>query len=100
MIEEFISMGVKAYKKNSRGSLEARKLDRHELVILQGQKFTCWREYTIFKMAEYICEIIPQSKVEVTLDGNDSTIQIELDDSEHQKLNRELFLFLKKINER
>ena len=93
MIEEFISMGIKAYKKNSRGSLEARKLDRHESVMIQGQEFSYWREYVVYKMAEYICEIIPQSKVEVTLDGNDSTIQIELDDSEHQKLNRELFLF-------
>lgn len=100
MIEEFISMGIKAYKKNSKGSIEARKLDRHESVIIQGQEFTCWREYTIFKMAEYICEIIPQSKVEVTLDGNDSTIQIELDDLEQQKLNREMFLFLQKINEK
>ena len=38
MIEEFISIGMKAYKKNSKGSIEARKLDRHESVIIQELK--------------------------------------------------------------
>lgn len=97
MIEEFISIGMKAYKKNSKGSIEARKLDRHESVIIQGQEFTCWREYTVFKMAEYICKVIPKSRVEVMLDGNNSSIKIELNEFEQEKLNRQMFLFLEKI---
>jgi hypothetical protein len=48
-------------------------------------------------MAQYIHDILPQANITVELNGNDSTIQIELDDLEQQKLNREMFLFLEKI---
>ena len=48
-------------------------------------------------MAEYICEVIPKSRVEVMLDGNNSSIKIELNEFEQEKLNRQMFLFLEKI---
>jgi len=98
MIEEFIQLAMKAYKKNSKGSVEARKLDRHESVMIQGQEFSYWREYVVYKMAEYIHKIIPDAKIEVLLDGNDSAIKIELNNFEQQKLNRQMHLFLQKIN--
>lgn len=98
MIETFISEGIRAYKKNSGDCFEARRLNRHESVVIEGQEFKCWREYVIYRMAEYICKIIPEAKVEIVLDGNDSTIKIELNNFEQQKLNRKMFLFLQKIN--
>lgn len=97
LIEVFISEGVDAYKKNSGDCLEARKLNRHEPVIVDGHEFRYWREYAVYRMAEYIGEIIGDS-VEVELNGNDSTIKVELDDAQQKKLNREMFLFLRKIN--
>lgn len=98
MVEEFIELGVKAYKKNSGDCLEARRLSRHEPIMIDGYEFCYWREYTVYRMVEYISKVIPTAKVEVELDGNNSTIQIELDDSEQEKLNREMFLFLEKIS--
>jgi len=97
MIEEFIDLGTRAYKKNSGNSSEAMKLNRHEPIIVDGHEFSYWREYTVYKMAQYIHDILPQANITVELNGNDSTIQIELDDLEQQKLNREMFLFLEKI---
>ena len=86
---------MKAYKKNSKGSPEAEKLYHHKPVVIQGQEFTCWREYATFKMAEHIREVLPDAGIEVTLDGENSTIQIEIDDEEQKKLNREMYNFLK-----
>ena len=97
LIEKFISEGVDAYKKNSRNCLEARRLNRHEPVEVDGYEFRYWREYVVYRMAEYIKGKLPDSDVEVELDGNDSMIRIGLDDSEQEKLNREMFLFLRKL---
>lgn len=97
MIENLIELGVKAYKKNSGNSPEAIKLNRHEPIIVDGCEFSYWREYTVYRIAQYIHGILPEANIDVELNGNDSSIQIEMDDLEQRKLNRELFLFLKKI---
>jgi hypothetical protein len=100
MIEEFIDLGMKAYKKLSGNSSEAMKLNRHEPIIVDGHEFSYWREYVVYKMAQYIHDILPQANITVELEGNESTIQVELDDMEQQKLNREMFLLLEKVNKK
>lgn len=100
MIERFIDEGIRAYKKNYRSrSLYARKLDRHEPITIDGNEFTCWREYVCYKTAQHIMGILPFCDVAVDLDGNDTQIRLELTDSEQKKLNASLFSFLKKLEE-
>ena len=98
LLEELISAGVKAYKKLNKNTPEGKKLNRHESVTIEGVEFTCWREYAVYKTAEYIAEIIPPEQVEVTLDGNSSVIEVTCDDKEQQEINSKLYLFLKKEN--
>ena len=98
IIERFIDEGLHAYKKNYRHkSLYARRLDRHEPIEIDGYEFSCWREYVVYKMAQYIKEIVPDSELEVDLDGNNSTIRLALSEEEQRKLNGSLFSFLKKV---
>lgn len=96
LIEELISSGVKAYKKLNKNTPEGRKLDRHESVAIEGVELTCWREYAVYKTAEYLSEIIPPRQVEVILDGNDSVLTIACDEKEQQEINRKIYLFLEK----
>lgn len=97
MIETFVSVGMKAFKKLYKDTAEGRKLDRHEAVVVNGNEFTYWREYTVYKMGEYIRDILPEADIIVELEGNDSTIRIEnVSDDDVQKLNRMMYLFLEK----
>lgn len=98
LIEVYILEGIRSFKKLYRCTPEGHKLDRHESVIIQNQEFTCWREYTVFKMAEYIKQEIPDCDIEVLLDGNDTVITIDITETQQQKLNRLLYSFLKKYN--
>ena len=97
MIEDFIQHGMKAYKKNSKGSAIARNLDRHEPVMLDSYEFSYWREWTVYKMCEYLKIIMPDIHVECVLDGNDSAIGIELTDEQQRILNGKLYSFLSGI---
>lgn len=95
LLEELISSGVKAYKKLYHNSAEGRKLERHEKTVIDNVEFTCWREYAVYKTAEFVADIIPPSQIEVTLDGNSSLITVTCDSVEQQEINRKLFLLLK-----
>lgn len=96
-IEEIITKAISAYKKNSKGSLIARKLDRHEDVEIQGYIFNCWREYVCFKIGELIIDKVPTIKIEIELAGNETVIRLEMSDSEQQELNRKLHLLVKNM---
>lgn len=95
MIEKIIDGGVKAYKKNSKGCKEWDMLNRHETVVIDGVEFNYWREYGVYKTAEYLKEKLPDCNIEVTLDGNNSTLNITMSDKEQQKINVILYQFLK-----
>ena len=97
LIEEFIDKGIVAYKKLNRNSPEGIKLFRKEPVVIQGVEFSCWREWTCFKMAEYLHDTIPEMYVECNLDGNNSNIVIEVDDKQQQKLNTAMYSYLKTL---
>lgn len=95
MIARIIELAYPAYKKNSKGCLEARKLDRKEPVEIDGYTFTCWYEYVCYKVCEYIKSKIPDAELELVLDGNDSTINVSLDDDEHRNLNMKMYALIK-----
>lgn len=98
LIEDVIEKGVKAYRKNYRNNEQGIRLTRHEPVEVQGVTFTYWREYAVYKMAQYLQEICPSVSVEVILDGNDSTLKLEIDDAEQRRINSTLYSFLKKVS--
>ena len=99
LIEQIIDVSYPIYKKHSKGCIEALKLDRHEEVDIDGTTFCCWREYVCFKVAEYLKEKCPEVEVELVLNGNDTVIQIEVDDNQQQKLNQKMYDFLKRNGE-
>lgn len=95
MIEVFIEKGTWAYKKLNKNTKEGMKLYRHEKVEIEGQVFTCFREYATYKMGEFLKETLHEAYVEVTLGGNDSTILLEVSDEEQQKVNTKMYSYLK-----
>lgn len=95
MIEKLIELAYPAYKKNSRGCVEARKLDRKEPVEIDGYTFSCWREYVCYKVCEYIKLKIPDAEIELELDGNDTTISVALNDGDGQILNNKMYTLIK-----
>lgn len=98
MIEVFLEKGTWAYKKLNKNTKEGMKLYRHEKVEIEGQVFTCFREYATYKMSEFLKENLPEAYVEVTLNGNDSTILLEVSDEEQQKVNAKMYSYLKEWN--
>jgi uncharacterized protein with NAD-binding domain and iron-sulfur cluster len=96
LIEEFISAGVDAFKKNHRNSPQGIKLDRHEPVEIDGIEFRCWRELAVYGMAEWLRDELPDSDIEVVMDGNDSTLSVSMDDGEQRKVTGKMYAFLKK----
>lgn len=66
-------------------------LDRKEPVALNGVTYTCWRELIIHCAANFIQEICPNADVQVMLDGNDSTLKVELTEEEQRELNSKLY---------
>lgn len=98
LIEKFIQAGIKSYKIILRGTEKYDRINRHQTVEVEGQEICYWREYAVYTMALYLKELLPNVELECTLDGNDSSIQIELTDEEQRFLNGKLYSFLKKNN--
>ena len=96
LIDTFINEAVWSLKKLHRNQKEGRMLDRHQPVEIDGYTYTCWKEFAVHATAEHIMEILPDADVKVILDGNNSTIELSMDDEEQQKLNSSLFVFLRK----
>lgn len=98
LIEQFIQAGVKAYKIILKGTEKYDRLNRHLPVDIDGQEVNYWREYGVYTMSIYLHNLLPDSHLECTLDGNDSSISIELTDEQQRFLNGKLYEFLKKNN--
>lgn len=96
LIDAFINEAIWSLKKLHRNQREGRMLDRHKPVEIDGYTYTCWKEFAVHATAEHIMEILPDADVKVILDGNNSTIELSMDDEEQQKLNSSLFVFLRK----
>ena len=95
MIEIFLEKGEWAYKKLNKKSVEGNKLYRHIPVEIEGHVFSCYREYTAYKMGEFLHENLTEAQVTVTLDGKDSTIEITVSDEEQQQINQKMYSYLK-----
>lgn len=98
MIENIIQLSLRAYKKNSRGCREAELLDQHKEVVIDGISFSYWREYAVYKVCEYLKEKCPEAEVECFLDGNNSSISINLDNLEQRDLNTKMYSLIKKFS--
>lgn len=96
LIEKFIQAGIRAYKIILKGTEKYDCLNRHIPVEIEGQKISYWREYAVYTMAMYLRSLLPDVELECILDGNQSTITIELTNEEQRVLNGKLYAFLKK----
>lgn len=96
MIERLVELGTWAYKKLNKNTPEGRKLYRHEKVRLDDDiEFCSYREYATYKMCELLREQLPYAEIECVLSDTESTITIEVSDSEQQKLNSHLYKLVK-----
>lgn len=96
LVDTFVDEAIWALKKNHRHQKEGYMLDRHEPVEIGGYTYAYWKEFAVHATAEHIKDILPDADVQVILDGNNSTIELVIDDEEQRKLNSSLFVFLKK----
>lgn len=96
LIQAFLDAGRKAFTRHTaKRSPEIRKLLRHEDVTIDGNEYHCLQELVVVKTAEHIRNILPDCDIEVELNGNDSTLELELTPEEKRKLTSELYVFLK-----
>lgn len=95
MVETLIQNGIKAYKKLNKNTREATLLNQQKEVEIEGINFSCWREYAVYKTGEQLQELLPYAKVQVNLDKNNSSLELEIDDTEQKKVNAFLYSFLK-----
>ena len=98
LIEQLIELGYQSYKRQNKNTIEWQKLQRHEPVIIEGQEFTCWREYVVYRTCEYIKDELPEAEVVCNLDGNNSNIELKIDDNEEIKINMLLKNFFKTLS--
>lgn len=97
IIARYIDEGYNALRKHtSKRSPEIRRLIRHETVTIQGTEYSCLKEFAVERVAEEIRKILPEADIEVTLDGNDSTLKVELTEEEKRRLTTEFYAFLEK----
>lgn len=96
LIQSFIDAGRHAFiSHTAKRSPEIRKLIRHETVVIDGNEYNCLQELVVVKTAEHIRNILPDCDLEVELNGNESTLNVELTPEEKRKLTSELYVFLK-----
>ena len=96
IIGKFLEVGYHAFKTHTaKRSPEIMKLLRHESVIIEGTEYNYLQELVVVKTAEHIRSIIPDCEIEVVLDGNDSTLNLELTEEEKRRLTGSLYSFLK-----
>lgn len=89
-IEYIIQLGIKAYKKRSRGSVNADRLYRHKTILIDGYEFNTWREYTMYKMALYLRTLSPNISLYLELDGNETELKVVGKDKELVELSEKL----------
>lgn len=100
LVEEFLDVGYKAYKKIMKGTVEYTKLSKHEPVTIEGREFNYLREYVIFELGAYITENLPEATVEVFLEGNNSSLKLTMNDSEQEEINQKMETFLAKFRDK
>jgi hypothetical protein len=99
LIEKHIRYAVDRYKRKLRNTPWGRCIERHEVAYVDGvdQPFRFWREVAVYFVGEYLLEQLPEAEVGVCVDGNDSYLEISMDDLEEEKINTLLSNFFDKI---
>lgn len=95
MIQIIYDNSYVVYKKTARKTEDGSKLDRKEPVTIDGILFSCWREYVMYKVAQYLQEKLPYADVKVELNGNDTNIDLTCSEEEQQKLNASMYGLIK-----
>ena len=90
LLDDFIVLGVRAYKRLLRSKLIGRRLDRREPVEVDGHVITGWSEYTVYRLAQWVQDAVPGADVQVSLDGIDSTLEVSATTAELKVLRSAL----------
>lgn len=90
LLDDFIVLGVRAYKRLLRSELLGRRLDRKEPVEVDGHIITGWSEYTVYRLAQWVQDVIPAADVQVSLDGIDSALEVSATTAELKVLRSAL----------
>lgn len=97
MLEDITEKVIHAYKRKSHDSVIGQRLNRHEPIVLDGVEMSYWREYAVYQMAKFVKDLDEGIEVEVFLDGNNSVLQLNLDDKQQQSFNQKLYGIVKRI---
>lgn len=84
LIEDYLDIMVKAYRKLCGNTPEGLALTQKRPVTIKGYEFSCWREFVAFEVANFLQEHT-KAIVTVELCGNDTSIIIEVDSDEELK---------------
>lgn len=102
-LEQLLDLFRNAYKRYMKRETPrvARRLDRHESVEIEaeGQKveFNYWAEVITYVTANFVRDNCPNARIVVNLDGNDSSMQLEVDDKDMQRLNCKIYQTIKRM---
>ena len=91
LIEQLIDLSYYKYKKLSKGCREFDLLNRKIPVTIDNIEFTGWREYTCYKVCEYIKSKIPEAELDLELNGNDSVITLSMSDEDKRTITMKLW---------
>lgn len=90
LLDDFIVLGVRAYKRLLRSKLIGRQLDRKEPVEVDGHIITGWSEYTVYRLAQWVQDAVPNADVQVSLDGINSALEVSATTAELKVLRAAL----------
>lgn len=90
LLDDFITLGVKAYKRLLRSELLGRRLDRKEPVDVDGHVLTGWFEYTVYRLAQWVQDVLPDADVQANLDGVCSVLEVSATTAELKVLRSAL----------
>lgn len=90
LLDDFIVLGVRAYKRLLRSRLIGRQLDRKEPVEIDGHIITGWSEYTVYRLAQWVQDAVPNADVQVSLDGINSALEVSATTAELKVLRSAL----------
>lgn len=88
IIDKLIDKAYRCYKKAFREHCPTvgRMLDRKEPVEIKGIEYTCWNELVVATCGNIINDYCPNAEVEVELDGNNSSLKVNLLSEEDEKV--------------
>lgn len=88
LMELLLRRGSKYYKHQMRVNcpMISTKLDMKKPVEINGETYSCWNEFIVVCVANLIHAEVPGINFMVNLDGNNSTVEMEIDNQEEMKL--------------